>query len=183
MTKRIRRAVILVMGLPVLALIVAAGGGLFLSETHVVTSRARYAVSADSLWAEVSDPERAAVWRPDIQQVERLPDRDGRTAWKEVGATGALTYERTVYEPPARMVVRIAEPDLPFSGEWTYEVAPADGGAVLTLTERGAIPNPVYRFLARFLFGYHSALDGYLTALGARFGEDTVPRHGSGETG
>jgi uncharacterized protein YndB with AHSA1/START domain len=177
MNRRLWRGALILLGLPVLALALAIGVGLVLPEAHEVTSRARYSRSPDSLWADVSDPARAATWRPDIQRVEILPDRDGRAVWREVGPTGELTYERVEFEPPRRMAVQIAEPDLPFSGLWIYEVSPVEGGAVLTLTERGEVYNPLFRFMARYLFGYHSTLDSYLTALGAKYGEETVPRH------
>lgn len=48
-------------------------------------------------------------------------------------------------------------------------------GALVTVTERGFVRNPIFRFLARFVFGYSSTLDAYLKALGKKFGEDVSP--------
>ncbi len=177
MNRRTRRGILLVMGLPVFALALMFGVGAFLPAAHVVASRAFYPVPPDTVWALVSDFEHAAAWRPDLKRVERLPDRDGHPVWLEVGPTGELPYEVTAMDPPRRMTTRIAAPDLPFSGSWDYEVVPAPGGARLTITERGTIHNGLFRFLARFLFHYHSTLDGYLKALGTRLDTPVVPEH------
>ncbi len=177
MSRRAWRITLLVFGLPVLAMGVSMVVGFFLPETHDVASRARFDVPPDTIWADVSDPERAASWRPDVKSVELLIDRDGPLAWRETGPTGSLTYERVAFDPPRRLVIRVDEPDLPFSGEWDYEIAPAGSSAVLTIRERGEVHNPVFRFMARFVFGYHSTLDGYLVALGRKYGEEVTPRH------
>jgi hypothetical protein len=80
--------------------------------------------------------------------------------------------------PPHRLVMTIdAPPDATFGGTWTYEVTPADGGTKLTVTERGYINNALFRFMSRFIFGYHSTQDGYLKAMGAKFGEQVQPSH------
>jgi hypothetical protein len=42
---------------------------------------------------------------------------------------------------------------------------------VLTITERGQISNPVFRFMARYVFGYHATMQEYLASLGRKFGE------------
>jgi hypothetical protein len=45
----------------------------------------------------------------------------------------------------------------------------------VTLTERGWIANPLFRFLSRFVFGYYRTQEGYLRALGKRLGETVTP--------
>ena len=52
------------------------------------------------------------------------------------------------------MVTRIADPHLPFGGTWTYEIAPTETGSTLTITEKGEVYNPVFRFVSRYLQGY-----------------------------
>ena len=41
----------------------------------------------------------------------------------------------------------------------------------VTLTEAGEIYNPIFRFMARFVFGYSGTIEAYLKALHAKFGE------------
>jgi hypothetical protein len=73
------------------------------------------------------------------------------------------------------MVTRIADPEQPFGGTWTFELAPADGGTRLTITERGEVYNPIFRALGRFVFGHTATIDQYLRALGAAFGDALTP--------
>ena len=48
-------------------------------------------------------------------------------------------------------------------------------GSAVTITEDGEIRNPVFRLLARFLFGYHATAERFLVALGRRGGTEVVP--------
>jgi len=70
-----------------------------------------------------------------------------------------------------------APPDAAFGGTWTYEVAAVDGGSQVTITEDGWVANPLFRFLSHTVFGVHGTMDGYLKALGKRFGEAVTPEH------
>jgi len=71
-------------------------------------------------------------------------------------------------EPPRVLVARIADPKLPFGGTWTYEITPDAGGSRLTITENGEIYNPLFRFMARFIFGYEGTIQSYLSSLEKR---------------
>ena len=73
----------------------------------------------------------------------------------------------------------VGGPGAPFGGNWTYEVAAVPGGSRVTVTERGWIGNPLFRFMARFFFGYTATIDTYLRSLGKKFGE-TVEIGGTG---
>jgi hypothetical protein len=65
-------------------------------------------------------------------------------------------------------VLQIANPALPFGGTWTYEVRPTPHGSTLTITEDGEIYNPLFRVMARFVFGYEGTMAAYLAAAEAR---------------
>jgi hypothetical protein len=45
------------------------------------------------------------------------------------------------------------------------------GGSELRIHENGEIYNVIFRFMARFLFGYTGSIETYLRDLGAKFGE------------
>lgn len=91
---------------------------------------------------------------------------------------GSMPLEIAESQPPARLVTRIASPPgAAFGGTWTYEVRAADGGSRLTITEDGWVANPLFRFMAHTIFGVHGTMDGYLKALGTRFGETVEPEH------
>lgn len=152
--------------------------GLFIPKQHRASATARFKVSADQIWAAITNFEAMPSWRPGLR-VERLPDRNGHPVWQEVSRQGKMPLELVELDAPRRMVARIADPSLPFGGTWTYEIAPQDGGAALTITEDGEIYNPIFRTMARLIFGYHATMEGYLRALGKKFGEPVEPVRGA----
>ena len=79
-----------------------------------------------------------------------------------------------VFEPPRRMVGRIADPKLAFGGTWTYELAPVGGGCEVRITEDGEVYNPVFRYVSKAT-GHAGTIEKYLRALGRKFGQDVVP--------
>jgi hypothetical protein len=156
----------IVAGLAVLVLVVAIVGAL-IPRAHTASRTARIALPPDALFAVLSDVDRYPSWRPDVTSLERRPDRDGKPAWiEDVGGMKIpLHFERL--EPPSLLVARI-DGDLAFGGAWTYRIVPAPGGSDLTITENGEVYNVIFRFMARFVFGYHATLDAFIRHLEAR---------------
>ncbi len=60
----------------------------------------------------------------------------------------------------------IADEGLGYSGTWTWRFAPEGAGTRVTLTEDGEVSNLLFRFLARFVFGYTKSIEEALQALG-----------------
>jgi uncharacterized protein YndB with AHSA1/START domain len=149
--------------------------GMLLPRSHVASVSASYRASPDALWTTLTDIPALPTWRPDLTRVEPLPDREGRRRWRETTKSGTVTYEVMEAEPPQRLVARIADEGLPYGGTWTYEILPAEGGSRLTITERGEIYNPLFRFMARYVFGYTSGMEAVLRALGRKHGEEVEP--------
>jgi hypothetical protein len=71
-------------------------------------------------------------------------------------------------------VARIADDKLPYGGTWTWEIEETPEGSAVRITENGEIYNPLFRFAARYVFGYSSTMEAYLRALGKKFGEESV---------
>jgi Polyketide cyclase / dehydrase and lipid transport len=156
-----------IVGLITLVAVVAAVGWL-LPRGHRASRTARYAASADAVFAIISDPARFAEWRSDVQQVELLPD-DGRgLRFREHGAHGAITYRVEASEPPRRLVLRIADTSLAFGGSWTYELQPDAGGTSLTITEDGEVYNPIFRFISTLFMSQTATIDAYQAGLRRR---------------
>jgi uncharacterized protein YndB with AHSA1/START domain len=145
-----------------------AFAGWRLPQSHEASRQATFNAPPDAVWTAITDVEAFPSWRTDVKTVQRLPDRDGRKVWVEQGRSGRITMAVDRAEPPRLLVLRIADPDLPFGGTWTYEIAAAPGGSTLRITERGEIYNPIFRFMARFVFGYEATMAAYLQALDAR---------------
>ena len=145
-----------------------AGIGAILPLGHHATRKARFRVAPNALYAVLAGP---PDWRSDLKSFGTLPPKDGRTQWWEESQGQRITFELMEDTPPRRRVVRIANTGLPFGGTWTFEIAADGPGAVLRITENGEVYNVIFRFLARFVFGYTSSIEGYLRDLGAKFGE------------
>jgi hypothetical protein len=80
-----------------------------------------------------------------------------------------MTFVTEESDAPRRLVVRIADPDLPFGGTWTYDIAGVSGGSRITISEDGEIYNPIFRVVARFIIGYEGTIRSYLEALDGKF--------------
>jgi hypothetical protein len=148
----------------------AAGIGAMLPLRHHATRKARFQASPDALYAVIAGP---PDWRTGIKSFGALPELDGkRQWWEEDTHRQKITYELVDAQPGRRMVTRIAGRGLPFGGTWTFDISPAPGGSSdLRITEDGEIYNVIFRFMARFLFGYTATADTYLKDLGVKFGQ------------
>jgi hypothetical protein len=142
--------------------------GYLLPQGHVASRSARYVQPPEAVFDVIRDVGAAASWRTDLRRVELLPPVDGRVRYREESGSGSLTMEIVETTRPTRMVTRIADPDQPFGGTWTFELVPDEGGTRLTITERGEVYNVIFRALARFVFGHTSTMEGYLAALGRK---------------
>jgi len=90
-------------------------------------------------------------------------------------ATGqSVAVETVESQPPQRLVTRMADPNQPFGGTWTFVIAPAPDGSTLTITEAGWVSNVVFRFVSRFIMGHHATMDTYLRTVAKRFNEEPV---------
>jgi len=152
-------------------LILITLSGYLLPKEHTVTREARFHQSSEVIWKTITDVDAMPSWRKGLKSVQRLPDKNGLTAWVETTNSGVLPYEIVVAQPPSKLVVRIADPKLPFGGTWTYEITSLPSGTNLRIREDGEIYNPLFRFLSRFVFGYSGTIETYLKSMAKKFGE------------
>ena len=146
--------------------------GMLLPRDHVASRIGTYHVPPEKVWVAITDVDAMPTWRIGLKSVTRLPDRDGLPAHVEDTAAGKLLIQTQSMEPPRKLVNRIGGENLPFAGTWTFEVTPtAEGGSTLRITENGYVTNPIFRFVARFVMGYTSEMEKYLTGLAQHFGE------------
>jgi uncharacterized protein YndB with AHSA1/START domain len=162
----------------VLAFLVLIAGvvtliGVMLPRDHVASTTTIISAPPDSVWQALVNVSGYPDWRSDVRSVDVL-STDGALRWREQTRDGAITFERSEEKPPHRLVSRIADETLPFGGTWTYELAPEATGTRLRITERGYVTNPLFRFVARFVFGHHRTQEDFLRALGRRFGHDVT---------
>jgi uncharacterized protein YndB with AHSA1/START domain len=157
-----------------LVLLLAVAGAL-LPVAHAAARRVTLRQPAAAVFAVLTDVAAMPSWRKDLKAVELLPPRDGKRCYREHTRHGVMDLLVEREEPPHLLVGRIVTEGSPFGGTWTFALSERNGATELTITENGEVYNVIFRALARFVFGHTSTIDGYLTALGARFGEQVVP--------
>ncbi|HJQ22024.1 MAG TPA: SRPBCC domain-containing protein [Gemmatimonadaceae bacterium] len=163
------------LGLTVIAILaVVFIVGYRLPEQHTATRDRVFSATPERIFKEISTPTAYPKWRSGVQGVQILPDSDGMQRFREAAMTGEVTYivEHTV--PNRQFVLTIADANLPYTGSWTFDLVPVAGGTQLTITEDGAVHNPMFRFMSRFVYGHFRTIDGYLADLDKRL-TNTLP--------
>ena len=157
--------------LVVLLVAVVYGVGSALPEDHVASRSAPFGASPQQVYDTIADVGNYPQWWRQISKVEMLPSEGGHMRFRQQTEAGSITMQVDEASPPSRFVTRIADPDQPFGGTWTFEIVPDRGTkSLLTITERGEVYDPFFRFMSRFVFGYTSTMEDCLAALTAKFG-------------
>ncbi len=159
-----RKVVLVILGVFVLAVVVVVAIGYALPVGHVASRQVILQQPPDRVFAALTDVERFPAWRSDVKTVDVLSIESSKR-WREHGANGDIAFELVESQPPTRLVTRIADTDLAFGGSWTYELVPEGSGTRLTITERGEVYNPVFRFMSRFIFGHTATIEQFLADL------------------
>ena len=167
--------VAIAVGILVLLVVIVVGIGYMLPVAHTARRSATLHAAPADVWAAITNVGAYPGWRGDVDSVTVLPPLNGGVSWREKGKNGTITFAMVRVDPPTRLVTRIADTDLAFGGEWEYEITPEGTGTRVSITERGEVYNPVFRFVSRFVMGHTTTIDAYLRALGKKFGETISP--------
>jgi hypothetical protein len=164
-----------VAGIVLLAGIIAMIGSR-LPKSHSASRSVFLHQSPQQVYAVVRDFTSAPAWRSDVKRID-VQERPGeKVQFREEGKNGTVNFELTEDVPEQRMVTRIMDTDLGYSGKWTYMFTSENGGTRVTITEDGEVSNVLFRFMSRYVFGHTATLDGYLTSLAKHFGENATPQ-------
>jgi len=142
--------------------------GSMLPKAHVASRSILLHRTPQDVYTVVRDFGSAPSWRADVKRIEV----ETPVYFREEGKHGTVNYELVEDVPAQRMVTRIRDTDLGYSGQWTYSFTPENGGTRVTIREDGEVSNVLFRFMSRYIFGQTSTIDAYLTSLAKHFGED-----------
>ena len=165
-----------VVGAVVLLVGVVALIGSMLPKTHEVSRSIWLHRPPQDVYAVIRDFSSTPKWRADVKEVDVEASQGGPVYFREVAKHGTVNYELTEDVPAQRMVTRIRDTDLGYSGQWTYTLSPENGGTRVTIREDGEVSNVLFRFMSRYIFGHTSTIDSYLTSLAKHFGEEITPQ-------
>lgn len=146
--------------------------GSTLPKAHVASRSILLHHTPQDVYAVVRDFSSAPNWRADVKRIEV----ETPVYFREEGKHGTVNYELVEDVPAQRMVTRIRDTDLGYSGQWTYSFTPENGGTRVTIREDGEVSNVLFRFMSRYVFGQTSTIDAYLTSLAKNFGEEAAIR-------
>src|ERR1700754_2215852 len=109
---------------------VVFGIGALRPTNHKVTRYVEFSKPPEQVWALIVDRLNQPSWRLDVTKVESAASPGGKPRWKETMADGmVVTMEERSLEPVSKLVVDIADPELPFGGTWTYQLTPSPKGS------------------------------------------------------
>jgi Polyketide cyclase / dehydrase and lipid transport len=165
---------ILLAAVVALVLVVLVVGAL-LPRNHVVSRHIILRRSPAEIYQVVRDFSAAPSWRPDLDHVEMIPSGDNQVRFREHGKQGAVSYDLVEDLRDEKIVTRIADQNLGYSGSWTYTFQSKADGTRIEIVEAGEVSNVLFRFMSRFVFGHTSTIEKYLTVLGNKFGEQVLP--------
>jgi uncharacterized protein YndB with AHSA1/START domain len=162
------RVIVWIFGSLVAVIAVVAIIGWFLPVGHVASRSVVLGTPPQDVFDTIANVAAFPVWWKDISRVDMLPSEDGRTRFRQHSSTGPLVMEVIERTPPTRFVTKIADTDQGFGGTWTWEIVPEGSGSRVTITERGEVYNPIFRFMSRFIFGHTATMERCLAALQAK---------------
>jgi hypothetical protein len=153
-----------IIGTVITCALIAVAIGSRLAPNHTASRTLELKRKPGEVYAVIRRFADAATWRSDIKRVELI----GSDKFKEYGSNGTITYQIVEDLPDHKIVTRIVDLDLGYSGSWEYLLESAGEGTVVTITERGVVSNPFFRFMSRYVFGQTATIDTYLKKLKAR---------------
>jgi len=157
------------LGLIALTIGFVALAGSRLPVEHTAARSVMVPVAPEAAFATIADFGAAPRWRTGLDSV--AIDEGPPRRVTEISGSDRLSLEVVSSTPPVGLVTRIVGAGA-FGGSWEYRVAPEEGGSRVTITERGEVYNPIFRFMSAYLIGHTATLDQYLGDLARKLGGD-----------
>ena len=163
---RILRVASVVAAVIVLAVVVVLILGAMQPRNHTssvtITLNAPQAV----VWQRIEDVQTQPNWRSGLTAVKMLPAQDGHICWEETSSFGKMPLCEVLAVAPSTRIVRIADPNLPYGGLWTYELSPGlaptdPNTTILKITENGFTNGWLFRFIGHYIFHEDTQIKKY----------------------
>ena len=150
-----------------LATAVVMGVGSRLPAESVAVASTEVAAPREQVWGLLTEVTGFPGWRMGLKSVAMVPTAGGQVCWRETRSWMTVPWCVVESVPQQRWVVRVADPRLPFGGEWTYELADAGSrGTRVTLTTRRRAGPAMWRFADRYVTREDMAAGQLLRDLG-----------------
>lgn len=151
----------------VVAVVVLIGS--LLPSAHSVSASTELAAAPDTVWHTIVDYARFPEWRSGLRAVKPFPPAANKNGWIEIDKHGQeLPLEIVSATTNELLVLKIADPSLPFGGTWTYRLKSSGSATALEITEDGEVYNPIFRFISRVFMNQAETIETYLADLQKR---------------
>lgn len=140
--------------------------GMLLPARHTARMKGVMAKPHAEVAAMLRDVRSYPRWRRGIV-VEGISQTADAISFVELAGNDRIAYRLTEPLRDGQFVATMTDPNLPFGGAWTITLTPEGAGTRVAIQEDGEVRNPLFRLLARYVFGYTSNLQKYLEDLGA----------------
>jgi len=136
--------------------------GKLLPVKHTAVVKKEFKIDKTTLWKTIRNFEKYAEWRTSIKNIETI----NSTSWTEVVTKGdKITFGITQEEPNMKLTAKILGDNLPFGGQWTFEISDSNKQIILQITENGEVYNPIYRFIGHFFMDNSATIKKYMADL------------------
>ena len=140
--------------------------GWLLPVKHTANRTLLINAEINQVWLKISDYSSMPQWRTELDKVTEISDR----VLQELSKSGDIIKFETIESVSQKRLVRkIVGEALLFGGSWTFELNTQGTKTHIKITENGEIYNIVFRFVAKFIMGYHHSMDTYLAQLQTSF--------------
>lgn len=154
----------------VVIVVITYVGGYMLPPNHSSKTRGVINKAPEVLFDYLLDFPKWPRWNREVKNPMRLPDQNGHMVWQ----LGEHTLEiveilKPIAGNPGHFIMRVADPKSPFKGTWTWVIEHIGGASQVTIIEEGNVQSPLWRFLAKFLFGHNATAKTHLHALAQHY--------------
>jgi uncharacterized protein YndB with AHSA1/START domain len=139
--------------------------GLALPKHHVARAEQAIAAPPERVAELVREVEAQPRWRKGVTAIDVQERGEGRLRYRERSGGDVIAYLFEETAPGSTFRSTITDETLPFGGSWTITLTPAGEGTLVSIVEQGEVRNPIFRALARFVFGHQATMKAYLADL------------------
>jgi hypothetical protein len=140
--------------------------GSLMNVKHVATIEREFKkVDVAAILAAITNYKEYASWRSGIKELTV----DSLNHWTEKNSHGdKVSYRLEVIDEKGKLITRILNKDLDYGGFWEFTITPVDDGCSMKIVENGEVYNPLFRFMAKYIFGHETTLKNYMNDLEAK---------------
>jgi hypothetical protein len=137
--------------------------GLLMNVKHEATIQREFKkIGMDEILSVIKDYKGYANWWSGIKELTI----DSVNHWTEKNSHGdKVSYRLEMGDEKGKLITRILNKDLAYGGFWEFTFTSIDDGCSIKIVENGEVYNPLFRFMAKYIFGHETTLKNYMNDL------------------